>query len=78
MTFQETEKTELKRVVNDSFEKEVNAFLNTLGGRILIGIEDNGEIFGVNAADKTALIITDKIKNNIFPSAIGLFTVEIK
>lgn len=78
MIFKENEKTELKRELNDSFEKEVCAFLNTLGGQILIGIEDDGEVCGIKNADKTALVITDKIKNNISPSAMGLFTVEIK
>lgn len=78
MIFKENEKTELKRELNDSFEKEVCAFLNTLGGQILIGIEDDGEVCGIKNADKKALVITDKIKNNISPSAMGLFTVEIK
>lgn len=32
MLFHEDEKTELKRILNDAFEKEVDAFLNTLGG----------------------------------------------
>lgn len=78
MIFKENEKTELKRELNDSFEKEVCAFLNTLGRQILIVIEDDGEVCGIENADKIALIITDKIKNNILPSAKGLFTVEIK
>lgn len=78
MSFQENEKTELKRILNDSFEKEVDAFLNALGGQIIIGVEDNGNICGVVDADKTALAIADRIRNNILPSAMGLFTVEIK
>ena len=40
--FQETEKIELKRLLNDSFAKEVVSFLNTNGGIIYIGVEDEG------------------------------------
>ena len=78
MLFREDEKTELKRILNDAFEKEVDAFLNTLGGQILIGIEDNGTVCGVENADQVALSIADRIRNNILPSAMGLFTVEIR
>lgn len=78
MIFHENEKTELKKILNDSLEKEVDAFLNTLGGQIIIGAEDNGNLCGIDEADKTALAIADRIKNNILPSAMGLFTVEIK
>ena len=78
MLFHEDEKTELKRILNDAFEKEVDAFLNTLGGQILIGIEDNGTVCGVENADQVALSIADRIRNNILPSAMGLFTVEIQ
>lgn len=41
MIFHENEKTELKKILNDSLEKEVDAFLNTLGGQIIIGAEDS-------------------------------------
>ena len=78
MTYQENEKTELKKMLTDSFEKEVSAFLNTIGGQIIIGAENDGAVCGVADADKTALAISDRIRNNILPSAMGLFTVEIK
>lgn len=39
MIFHKNEKTELKKIPNDSLEKEVDAFLNTLGGQIIIGAE---------------------------------------
>lgn len=78
MIFHENEKTELKKILNESLEKEVDAFLNTLGGQIIIGAEDNGNLCGIDGADKAALAIADRIKNNILPSAMGLFTVEIK
>ena len=69
---------EYKRELTDGFEKEVVAFLNTLGGEIFIGVEDNGNIIGVENADKLALIVIDRIKNNILPSAMGIFNVDVK
>ena len=37
MIFQETEKVELKRILNDTLPKEIVAFLNSFGGTIYIG-----------------------------------------
>ena len=57
-------------------EKEVVAFLNTLeGGFIYIGIDKTGKPVGVSDIDGTILKIKDRIKNNILPSAMGLFDV---
>lgn len=57
-------------------EKEVIAFLNNQeGGLIYIGIDDEGNVTGVDDSDKLMLSIKDKIKNNIAPSAMGLFDI---
>lgn len=69
---------EYKRELTDGLEKEVVAFLNTLGGEIFIGVEDNGNIIGVENSDKLALTVIDRIKNNILPSAMGIFNVDVK
>lgn len=45
MIFQETERTELKRVLNDTIQKEIVAFLNSFDGAIYIGVNDDGSIF---------------------------------
>jgi ATP-dependent DNA helicase RecG len=42
-------KTEFKRNVNTDLSKELVAFANASGGRIFIGIEDNGTISGITA-----------------------------
>ena len=70
MIFAETECVELKEKLNDGFEKEVVAFLNTVGGQVIIGVNDSGEIVGVDSADKDALAVADRIKNIIAPSAM--------
>lgn len=69
---------EYKRELTDGLEKEVVAFLNTLGGEIFIGVDDNGNIIGIENSDKLALIVIDRIKNNILPSAMGIFNVDVK
>ena len=52
MKFQETESIELKRTLNKDFAKEVVAFLNTRNGIIYIGVDDTGNVIGVDNVDK--------------------------
>lgn len=69
---------EYKRELSDDFEKEVVAFLNSLGGELFIGVNDDGTINGVENPDRLSLAIIDRIKNNILPATMGLFNVEVK
>ena len=77
----ETNRIEYKRELNTDFdiEKEVIAFLNYHeGGLIYIGIDKQEQILGVSDIDGDMLKIKDRIKNNILPSAMGLFDVSVK
>ena len=69
---------EYKRELSEDFEKEVVAFLNSLGGELFIGVNDDGTINGVQNPDRLSLAIIDRIKNNILPVILGLFNVEVK
>lgn len=72
----ETEKIEFKSILNEKLEKEVVSFLNSkTGGDLYIGVANNGTALGVENIDKVQLAITDRIKNNIFPTCLGLFDV---
>jgi len=72
----ENHRIELKRQLTDSFEKEAVAFLNARdGGAIIVGLDDFGNVVGVNDADGLQLKIKDRLKNNITPSTMGLFDV---
>jgi ATP-dependent DNA helicase RecG len=74
----ETNRIEYKQELNTTvdIEKEVIAFLNYHeGGLIFIGINKQGKIMGVSDIDSDMLKIKDRIKNNISPSAMGLFDV---
>ena len=75
----EDSRNEFKKGLSDSLEKEVIAFLTTNGGNIYIGINDDGEIVGINEdIDSMQLKIKDRIKNNILPATVGLYDIEVK
>jgi ATP-dependent DNA helicase RecG len=75
----ESNRVEYKRELTDSLEKEVVAFLNYHDGGVLyLGIDDDGQTVGVGHADTMQLAIKDRLKNNIQPSALGLFDVILK
>jgi ATP-dependent DNA helicase RecG len=72
----ETNRIEFKRELSDDLEKEVIAFLNYReGGKIFIGINDDGSSYGVPDFDAVQLKIKDRLKTNIQPSCLGLFDV---
>lgn len=66
---------EFKRELNDKLEKEVVAFLNSNGGNIYIGINDDGTTNGVENIDKIQLLIKNRIIDKISPSVIGFFEI---
>ena len=63
---------EYKREYSEDMRKTVIAFANTDGGQILIGVEDNGEIVGVNDPQDDILRITNVIRDSIRPD-VALF-----
>ena len=77
---QETERIELKRELTPDLdiEREVIAFLNTTGGTVYIGIDDAGNVCGVGNIDDCMLRLKDRIRNNILPSAMGLFDISVE
>ena len=76
---QENNRIEFKSQLNDKLEREVVAFLNYReGGAIYIGVDDKGKALGVADIDDVQLKISDRIKNNIQPSTLGLYDVVLK
>ena len=69
---------EYKREVTDTLEKEVVAFLNTSGGEIHIGVNDNKTIYGIADPDLVQRQIVDRLKNNISPNILGLFDIVLE
>ena len=74
----ESNRVESKRELNDGLEKEVVGFLNySEGGEIYIGIANDGSILGIENSDDIQKRIVERIKNNVYPSTMGLFDVII-
>lgn len=72
-------RTEFKRDVKSSdLERKVVAFLNSPdGGRIFIGVADDGTPVGVVDSDLAQRQIKDRLRDNIRPSCLGLFDVRL-
>ena len=67
MFFSESETVELKSVYVDDIKKEIIAFANTRGGSILVGVEDNGKISGVENPDRLIQQISNAARDAIKP-----------
>ena len=67
MPFQENETTELKEVVVDDIKKEIIAFANCNGGKLYIGVQDDGTVVGLDNTDSVALQISNMVRDAIKP-----------
>ena len=67
MIFQESETVELKSIVVDDIKKEIIAFANCEGGKLYIGVQDDGTIIGVEDPDGTDLQISNMVRDAIKP-----------
>lgn len=63
----ENERTEYKSQLIDDVYKEVIAFANTDGGMIYIGIDDRGNVTGIDDVDETYTRLTNGIRDAITP-----------
>ena len=67
MDFHESELIELKEIVVEDVKKEIIAFANCDGGKLYIGVQDDGQIIGVEDADAAALQISNMVRDAIKP-----------
>lgn len=67
MLFRESETTELKEVVVDDIKKEIIAFANCDGGKLYIGVRDDGTVVGLDNADSISLQISNMVRDAIKP-----------
>lgn len=67
MTFHESENVELKAIVVDDIKKEIIAFANCNGGKLYIGVQDDGTVTGIKDADATALQVSNMIRDAVKP-----------
>lgn len=67
MFFRESEKVELKEVVIDDIKKEIIAFANCDGGKLYIGVQDDGTVVGLDDSDGVALQVSNMVRDAIKP-----------
>ncbi len=67
MRYEESETTELKKIVVEDIKKEIIAFANCDGGKLYVGVNDHGEIVGVDDADQVMLQIANMVRDAIKP-----------
>lgn len=63
---------------SDKLEKEVVSFLNSDGGTIYFGIDDDGNTVGVANPDELQLKLKDRIKNNISSHALDYCSITLE
>ena len=61
-------KSDLKRYPDNDLIDEIVGMANTKGGNLYLGVEDNGQITGVNKIHKDAIGVTALVANNTVPS----------
>ena len=69
----ENKTTEFKREYVEDIKNTVAAFANTDGGKVFIGVNDDGSVYGVPDADAVMLRVTNAIRDSIRPD-VTLFT----
>lgn len=67
MIFQESETVELKAIVVEDIKKEIIAFANCEGGKLYIGVLDDGTVAGLDNPDETSLQISKMVRDAIKP-----------
>jgi ATP-dependent DNA helicase RecG len=67
MDFQESETVELKAIVVEDIKKEIIAFANCEGGKIYIGVEDDGNVSGLDDPDAASLQVSNMVRDAIKP-----------
>jgi ATP-dependent DNA helicase RecG len=66
----ESETLEFKRSFDKSAVETVAALVNTRGGRILIGVEDDGRITGIDLGKETIQVWINQVKHSTSPAVI--------
>jgi len=67
MLFRESETIELKEKVVDEIKKEIIAFANCGGGKLYIGVRDDGTVMGLSDPDGVSLQISNMVRDAIKP-----------
>lgn len=72
----ENKNMEFKREYVPEIRKEVVAFANSDGGTILIGVEDDGVVCGLDNSDKVANQVSNSLKDAIAPDVMPFVDID--
>ena len=76
--FAESKVSEFKREYTDGIVKTVVAFANTDGGKICVGVEDDGTVRGVLNTDEVMLRVTNAIRDSVRPDVTLFVQVVVQ
>lgn len=74
----ETENIEFKSKYTDELYKEIIAFANTDGGIVYVGIDDKGNVIGLDNVDEVYTQITNGIRDAIMPDVTMFIKYSIQ
>ena len=77
MELRENVDVELKEMYSKTILREIVAFANTGGGTIYIGIDDRGNVKGVEDTDDTMLRISNIVRDSILPDVVPFIQVKL-
>ena len=78
MRIVENETNELKQELTKGIKKEIVAFANTNGGKIYIGVDDNGNVTGLQNVHEDLEALTGMINEGIKPNLIEYSKINIE
>ena len=67
---------EFKRSLSNNIDKEICAFANSSGGKILLGVDDSGEITGYNLTNPERAKIQDIARNMDPPFSVKISQID--
>ena len=62
----------------EGLEREVVSFLNTYGGELVFGVNNDGAVCGIEDVDAVQTKIAQRLDSNIQPSCLGLFDIHVE
>ena len=67
---------EYKRMYVPELRKDIVAFANTEGGKLYIGVNDDGTIIGIGDTDDTMLRLAGSLKDSIAPDIMPFVQIR--
>ena len=71
-----TETVELKAVAQDGVKKEIVAFANSNGETVYVGVDNDGNVLGIEDADGCALQVSNMVRDAVRPDVTMFVSYE--